>query len=481
MAAGLAVIGLGAGSAEQLSPRAREQMRRAEVVLFRTAAHPVWPQLDQLGIRARALDHVYEEEPTLERVYARLAEEVLKEARERSAAYCVPGSPLFAEQSVRLLLAEARRTGLEVELIPGQSSLDLALERLALDPLEGLQVVDAQSLPDELEGSRPLLIFQMDRPALASEVKLALLEWYPDDHAVTVMHALGVAGEESLTPVPLSELDRRPPDHLTTVYVPPLVAEKRKPIFADLVVLMARLRSETGCPWDREQDHRSLRGALLEETHEVLEAIDKDDPEALCQELGDVLLQVLFHAQLGKEEGFFDVGDVIRGLRDKLVERHPHVFGGKSLETAEGVLHEWEGRKRRQRGQSVAEQMADFPKTLPALARAEGVLRRAARAGFVWPDFEHAWRKFEEEAEEFRQAAAAPDPQKEEVAAELGDVLMTLCVLGAMSAVDPEQALRETVDRFIERFRGLEAKAEGRPLKQLSLEELLSLWRQTAR
>jgi tetrapyrrole methylase family protein/MazG family protein len=341
-------------------------------------------------------------------------------------------------------------------------------------------VLDAQALPRELDASRPLLIFQMDRPALASEVKLSLLESYPEDHPLTCLRALGVAAEEELAVIPLVELDRRGTDHLTTVYVPPLPPEKRKPTFADLVALMGRLRSESGCPWDREQDHRSLRGALLEESYEALEAIDRGEPEALCQELGDLLLQVLFHAQLGKEEGYFDIGDVIRGLRDKLVGRHPHVFGGARADSAAEVLHQWERRKRNERGESVAEQMRNCPKALPALARAAAVLRRAVRAGFAWPDFGRAWQKFEEEEAEFLRAAEAPG-QEEELDRELGDVLMTLCSLAGMKGIDPEQALREAVDRFIERFRSLEARTEGRPLEEFPLEELLSLWRETAR
>jgi len=212
--------------------------------------------------------------------------------------------------------------------------------------------------------------------------------------------------------------------------------------FADLVAVMARLRSSPprGCPWDREQDHRSLRRCLLEETYEVLEAIDRDDPEALRQELGDLLLQVIFHAQLASEAGRFDISDVIAGLHQKLLERHPHVFGDKTIETAEAVVEEWEGLKRTQRGQSEQEQMADVPKTLPALARAQMVLRRAARGGCS------------RSAPEARQAllAALDSLDGDAPEAALGDLLLAAADLARLAGVEAEQTLRERVDEVVQ-------------------------------
>ncbi len=219
----------------------------------------------------------------------------------------------------------------------------------------------------------------------------------------------------------------------------------KRALFADLVEIMALLRSPRGCPWDREQDHRSLRRCLLEEAYEVLEAVDRDDPEALCQELGDLLLQVVFHAQLAAEAGQFDIGDVIQGLHDKLVERHPHVFGDKTIETAEGVIEEWESLKRQQRQQSPAEQMADVPRALPALARAQMVLRRAARAG-AGQTTEQARARLEQAAKALQ---VGHQPQES-----LGELLLAAVDLARLSGVEAEQALRERVDRLAEEFGG---------------------------
>jgi tetrapyrrole methylase family protein/MazG family protein len=218
--------------------------------------------------------------------------------------------------------------------------------------------------------------------------------------------------------------------------------------FAALVGIMARLRGPDGCPWDREQDHRSLRGCLLEETYELLEAIDQDDPEAVRQELGDVLLQVIFHAQLAAEAGHFDIGDVIEGLREKLIARHPHVFGDSCVETAEAVLEQWERLKREERGQSPGEQAADIARTLPALARAQTAQRQAARAGGArsWNESHAALKKAVKRLE----AESEGGGGLEEAAA---DLLFAAAELAGGRGVDAEQALREGVERFAGQFR----------------------------
>ena len=220
--------------------------------------------------------------------------------------------------------------------------------------------------------------------------------------------------------------------------------------FSDLVAVMARLRSPKGCPWDRKQDHRSLRPCLLEEAYEVLEAIDRDDPPALCQELGDLLLQVLFHAQLAADANRFDIDDVLQVLRDKLIARHPHVFGDSSADTPEEVLHQWDDLKRRERGEDKDSTgpLTDMPKTLPALSRAQVVQRRAARAG-------------RGRASDDLQASACaalgiltrenPDPEQAQLA--LGELLLAAVDLARAAGLDAEQALRERVDRRLQELR----------------------------
>jgi tetrapyrrole methylase family protein/MazG family protein len=220
--------------------------------------------------------------------------------------------------------------------------------------------------------------------------------------------------------------------------------------FADLVGIMARLRGPTGCAWDRKQDHRSLRPCLLEETYEVLEAIDREDLQALRQELGDLLLQVVFHAQLAAEAGEFDIDDVVKGLRDKLVARHPHVFGDSSAETPEEVLHQWDDLKRRERGEAEdsTSPMTEVPKALPALSRAQVVQRRAARAGLA-PDARDAAGAVREALEQL----AREDIDAQEAQAVCGAMLLAAVDLARMAGVDAEQALRERVERRLQELR----------------------------
>ncbi len=262
--------------------------------------------------------------------------------------------------------------------------------------------------------------------------------------------------------------------------------------FDDLVRLMAKLRAPDGCPWDRKQTHESLKPYLLEEAYEVLESIDAGDAASLREELGDLLLQVLFHAQIGSESGRFTIEDVIEGLADKLVRRHPHVFGsgqdtgaGPQPATAADVLARWETIKEGERLQNGRETSAldGVPKTLPALLRAFQLQSRASRVGFDWSEPGPVMAKVEEELEELRDALAAPGGEaggrdQAAVEAEFGDVLFALVNLARFLKTNPEEALRKATNRFIERFRYIEGQAarQGRALKDMTLAEMDVWW-----
>ncbi|MCS7275771.1 MAG: nucleoside triphosphate pyrophosphohydrolase [Dehalococcoidia bacterium] len=246
--------------------------------------------------------------------------------------------------------------------------------------------------------------------------------------------------------------------------------------FEGLRRVVAALRGPDGCPWDRAQTHLSLRHYLREEAAEALEAIEAEDSRRLAEELGDLLLQVLMHAQIAEEAGEFTLEDVIYGVAAKLVRRHPHVFGGQKLETPQQVLRQWDELKREERGQE-ASTLEGVPATLPALAQAQALQRRAARSGFTWPTHADAWRKLEEELQELRQA-----PQGDPKLHELGDALFALADLARLLELDAEDALLLACRRFRQRFQRLEALARqrGQPLQELAPEELLRLWRQAA-
>lgn len=248
----------------------------------------------------------------------------------------------------------------------------------------------------------------------------------------------------------------------------------------DFLEIMKSLRAPGGCPWDAEQTHDSIRRNFLEETYEVLDALDHDDPHAMCEELGDVLMQVAFHTQIETERGRFTMDDVVDGVAQKLVYRHPHVFGGSmQADTSEQVLVNWEALKRKEKGQrSTADAIESVPHTLPALWRAEKIQGKTAKAGFDWDNAVSALGKLEEEVRELREAmeSGRPAGSPHGVREELGDVLFMTSKIAQMSGVDPEDALHRACDKFDTRFRRVEAAAD-KPLSACTEEELIAFWK----
>lgn len=250
--------------------------------------------------------------------------------------------------------------------------------------------------------------------------------------------------------------------------------------FDELLQIMARLRAPGGCPWDREQTHQSIRKYVIEEAYEVAEAIDHDDPRELCAELGDLLLQVVFHAEMAQEAGRFSIDDVCRGIVDKMRRRHPHVFGDVAVEDASEVVRNWEAIKKRERG-ADASAIDGVPRALPALQRAERIGEKAGRVGFDWPDVGGVLAKVDEERAELGEALASGS--RERIAGELGDLLLATANLARKLDLEPERALGSAVDRFADRFRRLEAGArrDGADLHDLGADELDRRWERAKR
>ena len=254
----------------------------------------------------------------------------------------------------------------------------------------------------------------------------------------------------------------------------------RKPRYDynDLLEIIRLLRSPEGCPWDKVQTHESIRRGLLEEAYEAAEAIDARDTDLLKEELGDVLMQVVFHADIEKDAGHFDMDDVCDGVVKKLLFRHPHVFGDGHEDSPESVLVSWDKLKRREKGQkTVADSMDSVARSLPGLWRAEKLQKKASAAGFEWPDVQGALAKLEEEVSELRRAVEDGG----DVPDELGDVLFAAVKVGRFAGVDPETAIASTCEKFIHRFRAVEDGAQGRPLETLTPEEMTELWNRAKR
>ena len=245
--------------------------------------------------------------------------------------------------------------------------------------------------------------------------------------------------------------------------------------FRDLEKVMVLLRSPGGCPWDREQTHQSIRRNMLEEAYEVVEAIDEQSPEHLQEELGDVLLQVVFHACMAQEKGWFNLDDVVNGVCQKLVFRHPHVFGDAEADDTAKALNTWDDQKKEEKGQKTAGDTLDaVARSLPALMRAEKIQEKARKVGFDWNETERAVDKLSEEVEELKQAIREQSNTREE----LGDVLFAAAKVGRFLGHDSEEALHGTCEKFIRRFRCVEDRLEGKPMKEVPLERLEELWKQ---
>lgn len=482
----ITIVGLGFGAPEALSLGAYKALTAAREIYFRTHRHPTVAWLKEQGITGESFDSYYEDNPDFESVYAQIVQELSRLAEAgREVFYAVPGDPWVAEATVRLLLAEGEKRGFAVSVIPSLSGLDAVFAALQIDPTDGLTILDALALPPNYPG-QALLITQVYSRLVASQLKLWLLEFLPAETEITVVRAAGVPGEERVERLALEELDRLDwIDHLTSVYLPAQEQVRSIPAcrypLDSLVEVMQELRSEHGCPWDRQQTHESLKPYMLEECYEVWDAIDEGSPAKLCDELGDLLLQVIFHAQIAAENGDFDANDVVEAITAKLVRRHPHVFGDTKIGGVGDVLVNWEAIKKAEQLTGRRTSALDgIPKHLAGLAKAQKIQAKAAKVGFTWPDLSGAVAKLREEFGELQEALALPagDDRRRRIEAELGDILFALANLARYTDTEAEVAINGAIKRFERRFRWIEQRLaeRGEAMSELSLEELLAWW-----
>lgn len=491
----IVVAGLGPGGREGLTLGAWDALREARTLLLRTDRHPVADWLREQGIVFETYDAVYEAHGRFEDVYERIAEDLLERAAGgETVTYAVPGHPSVAESTVSLLRERCGARGVALKLVGSESFLDQAFAALGFDPADGFQLADATAFrPERLSPHHHILITQVYDVFTASDVKLGLMTLYPDDYEIVVAHALGVEGSERIERMPLYELDRSGGfGNLSLVYVPPTERDDvHFRTFGKLREIIAKLRSPEGCPWDREQTHRSLRKYFIEETFEALEAIDEEDMDALRDELGDVLLQIMLHAQIAEEEGTFDISDVIAALSEKMVRRHPHVFGDVRADGVEDVLSNWQAIKAQERAESGREEppasvLDVVPSGLPALMKAAALQKKAAKVGFDWDRPSGIAEKIIEELREFEEVLAQEEgaPGREDrLHEEMGDLLFAVVNLARFLGIDPEEALAGANRKFSQRFRYMEEKLRlrGKSFDQTGIDEMERYWQEAKR
>ncbi|MEW5873275.1 MAG: nucleoside triphosphate pyrophosphohydrolase [Chloroflexota bacterium] len=475
---GITLLGLGPGDPDLLTQQAWRILASSQEIYLRTRHHPVVGGFPE-GLQVHSFDALYENGASFEDVYESIIVEVLSLGRRpQGVIYAVPGHPFVAEATAPEIARRARIEGLPVQVVEGLSFLEPVCTAVLQDPFPHTVLIDALELTAKhvpvFSPDAPAIIAQIHSKMVAADVKLTLNALYPDEHQVVLVHAAGTP-QQVVENLALYEIDRSA--HiglLTALYVPPLGPATSFEAFQEVI---ARLRAPDGCPWDREQTHQSLRSQLVEETYEVLAALDAGDVELLREELGDLLLHIVMHAQIASEYGEFTMAEVLQGINAKLVHRHPHVFGELQVENVQSVLQNWERLKADER---AANHKADkglldgVALALPALVQAEQYQQRAARVGFDWPELQGVLDKLDEELREVQEAVG--DVER---FAEVGDLLFAAVNMARWYKVDAESALREANARFRKRFSYIEkaAREQERSVSDLSLDEMEALWR----
>lgn len=378
----LHIAGLGPGDPGSITIETLKLLKETRVVL-RTRIHPTVDSLTEWGIPWTSLDQFYEESDSFEDVYATIAREVLRlyQGEDSDLTYLVPGNPLIAEKSVTELIDILEASGIGYEIHPAVSFIDTIMDVLKRDPIKGLLILDSTDLSAKgISGETDTIITQVYNRRVASEVKLALSDYLADEAQIIYIRNAGIKGQEEIRRIPLWSLDRQEDvDHLTSVFIE---RESVKPVFNDFRRTIDALRNPGGCPWDREQTHESLRRYLIEEAYEVTDAITQGDMDDVREELGDVLLQVLLHSRIAEENGDFTINDVIRTVNEKMISRHPHVFGTLDLPDSEAVLDNWEKIKKTEKGDVLlADKLGKLLKSIPAGMRAIEVAKKAEAYG----------------------------------------------------------------------------------------------------
>ncbi|MGD9893144.1 MAG: nucleoside triphosphate pyrophosphohydrolase [Dehalococcoidia bacterium] len=469
----ITVVGLGPGDPGQLTVYARDLLAGPAPVWFRT------PHLPAVEAVARSPVQSFGDLIVRAVAFGSARDAIVARLIDRGSGediiYAVPGNPPIGDATVQALLDRERDgTGPTVRIVPGISFLEPVCAALGLDRLAGgLQLADA--LDPRLDPARPAIIAHLSSSGPISTLKHALLALFPPEHPITVVQNAG-SPDGHINTLPLDILDQQEHrfDYLSCLYIPALEPEANLRTFDGLRAISHRLRSPEGCPWDREQTHASLKPFLLEETYEVLAALDDDDPSRLREELGDLLLQMTLHTEIAEEAGEFTYGDVFDAINRKLIRRHPHVFGDAQIETSDEQWVAWQQIKREEKG-AAESILAGVPKTMPALAYAQAVQERAARTGFDWPNLDQVLDKLTEELTELRDAVG-----HQERLDEFGDVLFVIANVARWLKLDAEEALRRTNAKFARRFGGIErlARERGLTLEEMSLDEMEALYQE---
>ncbi|MEX1376774.1 MAG: nucleoside triphosphate pyrophosphohydrolase [Eubacteriales bacterium] len=465
----ITVLGLGPDSIDLLTVKANDILQNNENIVFRTSVCAAAEYLDNKNIKYESCDFIYETAENFNELEKNIAEHIISLAKQKDIVYAVPGSGVYDDGSVDMLCSMYEN----VEIVAGVSNDAYMLaKKLPQNISSGACIMPAAMLTEEAINTRlPLCITSLDDQYTLSEVKILLSNKYIDEQPVVLIT------QEKTEKLMLYEIDRGyEVNHNSILYVEPKNDDEKYDL-SDLLKIFKKLRSPNGCPWDREQTHQTLKRYLIEECAEVLDAVDKNDMDELMDELGDVFLQVMFHATIAEERGDFDIYDVISNLSKKLIFRHPHVFSDVDVKDSKEVLENWDEIKKKQRNnKSEAEIMKKYPNNLNALIRAQKVQERAAKVGFDWDSVEGALDKVREELEEV--TIEHKENNTDRIKEELGDLLFAVVNVCRLYDILSEFSLNEATTKFITRFEIMESeiKKENLSFSDMTLQEMDIFW-----
>jgi tetrapyrrole methylase family protein/MazG family protein len=477
----ITIIGLGPGDIDDLSRKAWRALKQAKTVYLRTNQHGCVPCLPK-GAEYRSFDDVYNTNDTFETVYDTIVDTLITAAQAGDVAYAVPGDPFVGETTTQKLISRAKAENITIQVINGISYIEPMLQLIGYDAQNGLQILDGLDLVTmhhpPINPDYPAIIGQIYNRLVASDVKLTLMNQYPDEFEVTLIHGAGTSAVQ-VEKIPLHQIDHSERIGITTsLYVPALGNMSSFEQFQEIV---AHLRAPEGCPWDRKQTHKTLIKYLLEEAYEAIQAIEDDDPQELAKELGDLLLQVVLHTQIAIDDGEFYMTDVLRHINAKMIRRHPHVWKPDevSVDSAEQVVTNWEAIKAKEKADANGQfesMLAGVPKSMPALMVATQYQDRMARVGFDWSDVSGVVDKIREELDEVRQAQQAGD--EAQLQEEVGDLFFVMVNWARWMKIDAELALKKANEKVFRRFEYVEKCViqSGKPFTAFTLQELDEFW-----
>lgn len=473
----ITVVGIGPGDVNLLTLEAYEKLNESTKLIFKTAQHPVYDYFESKGKALENLDRFYDECADFDSLNSEIKMYLEKQSEKGNIIYCVLGNPSEDDE----IAIEWLNEGADIDIISGISYVSYAGNYVEMDPNLPMIVNNIFDLSKHrIDIHSNHFITNAYDSMLISDMVWLLSELLGDEYEIYLLNKVGIKSEISVMKIRLMELlERDDYDHQTIIFIPGIQKGKRYDL-GDLCKIVETLRSENGCPWDLEQTHESIKNNLLEEAYEVIEAINNDDFDNFEEELGDVLFQIIFHSQLADEEGYFNIGEVINKISLKMIYRHPHVFSENSKIDTENVLEQWENLKDIEKGvKNYTERLLNVPKVLPSLLKSYKIQKKASKIGFDWENINGPIDKMKEELDEVIEAIN--HKTEKDILEEIGDLLFSIVNVSRFLDINPEMALNNSVDKFIERFEFIENKSLelNRNLEDMTLEEMDMYWEES--